>query len=61
MEHMTKDQGYMTSEVFWSQFADPPACNIAPKTGPMQGTSADDKLRGQENDGQDRPRAGDEC
>ncbi len=61
IEHWMKDQGYMTSEVICCQFADPPACNIAPKTGPMQGTSADDKLRGQENDGQDGPRARDEC
>ena len=43
MEHMMKDHGYITSEVFGSQFADPPACTIAPTTGPMQGTSADDK------------------
>ena len=56
MEHMMKDQGCMTSDVFWSQFADPPACNMAPTTGPMQGASADDKLRGQ-----DGPHARDEC
>ncbi len=35
--------------------SDPPACNIAPETGPMQGTSADDKEEQEDktNDGQE--------
>ena len=61
IENLMKDQGYMTSDVSWSQFADHQRATLHPNRAPCTGrvlmTSWEDK----KNDGQDGPHARNVC